>query len=234
MPPLLPHENNRNWINFIVGQVVRQQLMELSDVMTVWDGSPAMYPVRYPFVEQYAAVESNEGWNTLEMPDQHLKQLPANLFVGINVWRNWDTVCLHWERCHAFRCNDPDKNKDFLLFSNVEVKLTPDDMLPEQDRGRGFVDLTLRSGQHRGKSVRVVYKQSILGKLFRQKLDAVIHALHGEDTGPSSQTMSSSVIAESLVRTSPTATPRRTPTSTPTNSSPLRSKRTPRPVKRFI
>ena len=169
--PIKSTQSYAAWIPCLLGEVVKQQLMELSDVMTVWDGTLPSYPVRHPYQEKYAAIHPEEAWNSIETTDENVKKYAKNLFVDINVFRNYETSCPHWNKCNSFRCNDSG-NKDFLLLFNVEVRSSPVEALRDEQHGKGFVDLILRSGQHRGKGVKIVKFKSILGRLFRERLDS--------------------------------------------------------------
>lgn len=183
-------ESYASWVPFLMTQVVKQQLMELSNLMFVWDGTECNYKVRNPFVEKYSAIHTQHGYTTIERKDDLLKEYCGHLFVGINVWRNHMSLCPHWNICNEYRCDDEGKgSRDFLLFSNVEVRTThPRDMSDEERKekeGNGcnpvvsarMVDLNLRSGNHKGKGVRIVKENSILGRMFADRIKEVKESL---------------------------------------------------------
>ena len=224
-------ESSASWSDFIIGQVMKQELMELSDIMTIWDSSTLSdkYRVKHPLENEAAAkhkgTHPSEEWHSIQrdIPDYQLLE-SNNLLHPINVYRNWETYCHHWVVCNAYRCNDSSSNADFLLFCNIEMRRAYEDYLTDQqkslqkEKGVTFIDLTLRSGQHKGKAVRVVKKHSILGRLFQEKLNKKLEELRSQksrnipDTASTSkrkEKTTSSPVMERVLRSSSSSSPKK-------------------------
>jgi hypothetical protein len=120
----------------------------------------------------------------------------SKMLVHINVYRNENTYSHHWNVCHAYRCNDEVISQDFLLFCNVEARevhhdfLKPEEIELEEKTGKRHIDLILRSGHHKGKGIKIIRRDSLLGRLFRDKLEKKMQELKASNGSPAQRSRS--------------------------------------------
>jgi len=141
-------------------QVLAQRTTRRNVNLVVSDGSICGVPVQDQFKQDYAVVRPEFG-NSFERSYEPMMTLLKDRLVHICVWANESNFSIdHFSTC----CQVIPGDKAYLLFLNIEVSPS------------GFNDimLSMRSGHHQGKAVRIISPTSILGKLLSQRLESAI------------------------------------------------------------
>lgn len=152
---------NKAYVDFACS-VVGQRTTKRNINLIVWDGSKPSVHVVDQFKESYAD-KRKEFDGSFERNDSSTLSLVRDRVAHICVWMNESYSSIdHFETCIRVI---PDRHS-FLVFFNVEVAPVYDGLT-----------LSMRSGHHQGKGVRVVSPQSILGRHLSSKLEEVIFDL---------------------------------------------------------
>lgn len=184
--------NLKRWYVDLVVHPLRKRIMEKSVVVSFWDGSLPSLTMIDSFDPEYKAFHPDEEWNSQELKNPLIIRLSKGFRGHINTWMIEET--LYGPHFGALEKFDLDSG-DYLIFFNVEVNAFEivDDEKPEHesddstdgaspsfsiDKSKALVQLKrkpdlvlkldLRSGSYQGKSVRIVKKKSLLGRMFSQ------------------------------------------------------------------
>ena len=144
------------YVDFVC-EVICQRTTRRNVNLIVWDGCQPGVEVRDQFAPQYAH-HIPEFKGEYQRCDQSLIDLVQDKVVHVCVWMNESHAAIdHFATC----CKVIPGDKAYLVLFNVEVASC----------GFNHVMLSMRSGHHQGKAVRVVSPSSILGRLLTSRLE---------------------------------------------------------------
>lgn len=147
----------------LVGQPWAKRYMECSLTISFTDGSVPSIRTKDPYNEEYAGLVDGV---CADCQRKGFDQIDVQKLAHINIWSNEShksNPSHHFETAHLH-----DLDSDWwLLFLNVEVRV---------NEARDEVELTLRSGHHRGKGIRTIAKDSVLGRMLLSRWEPVSSA----------------------------------------------------------
>ena len=141
-------------------QVLQKRSTAKNITLTVWDGSQPSFSVKDGFDFRYCHSIFDGNWC---IKNEEYLNMAHGKTVNITVWNNNSEQPIdHWLPCYKLdveKCPAP-----VLLFLNVESSLTKDNE----------VLLVVRSGHHKGKAIRTIKTNSVLGRLMQSRLDDAV------------------------------------------------------------
>lgn len=149
----------------LIGQLVRLDFLKQSIVVTIWDSRERKIKCYNPKndAKGLQKTDDDSSLSNSELLYEYSLVNPETIVFAykksliINVWKNEsDLDNYHYDvlKSHSF-----DDGKDIIILFNVEI-------ICKEDKK---VAMTLRSGKHHGKGVKLVHRKSILGqKLLHQ------------------------------------------------------------------
>ena len=149
----------------LIGFPIKRQLMEISVCLTIIDGTSYSLEDGFTIKDQYdvqfkGSIRTGDGEKFIDFVRSGYDEDEVNGMntACINIWNNGRYIRNSVEHFEQAVHYDMEKDDRWLLFTNVEVKYL---------REENCCLLTLRSGHHQGKGVRVINNNSVLGRWIR-------------------------------------------------------------------